>query len=1218
MICRTGALRSSAVAALVFLAASTAAFAQGHTDIIQGRVTTDSGMVLPGADVIITMAPDRLSKFGKTDAAGHYMIAFPNGTGDFLVHISALGRATLRKRVTGVGLDTVFTVNAKLGPAVNRLQSVNVTAKRVVKPDRDPAFGKSTGAAETDAGTYAASLAPDQRGDLNALAGTVPGVTLTPGGVSVLGLAGNQSNVTLDGMAFAGGSIPREAQTRVRFSTSTYDPARGGFSGAQTEVELQRGFTFDSRRGHLTLDAPFLQFTDPVSRALGQRATNVSLGAGGSGELVENKYYYNVAAEATRRSSDAVSLTGASPLVFQHSGVATDSVARLLALLGGSGALLRAGVPSARTDDHLSLIGRLDHGTPDAESAVAWHATGYLDLSRSAALGVAPLATPSTEGHSAAAIGSVQGVRSNYFRNNHALNETRSALTLTSATTTPYAVLPGGSVRVTSDAGVGGGTTFLRFGGNGALATATHSLLWQTDNATTVITDDGRHRLQLTLEGRLDRYALQPGADRYGSFTFNSLADVAAATPVTYTRTLLQPATHASEWSGFAALGDLWKPSHTFQLLYGGRLEANRFLTVPVANPAVAQAFGVRTDVVPNTVHFSPRMGFTWIPQLGHRGPSMTIDPLGTFFSGGGQTVVRGGVGEFRNFMPPSLLTGALGGTGLAGATEQLNCYGSAAPAPDWTAYAADPGTIPTRCADGSLPSFSDLAPAIRLFDPSYTAPRSWRGNVAVTSQLGRFTTALAGAYSINLDQPSSEDLNFTGAPAFTLAGEGGHPVFVPTSSVDPATGVVSPVLARRIDAFGHVLDMRSDGRSIARALTLSVTPNWGLWNHFGLAGSYTLQSVRTLANGFDAATFGTPYGRSWARGDLDVRHQIMLTAGVWGANGLSFSMYGRFASGLPYTPMIGSDVNGDGLANDRAFIFDPATVADPTLATGMRSLLAIAPRSVRDCLTRQLGHAAGRNSCTGPWTAMLNARVTMTGKVLHLGNRPMVTLNLSNPLGGLDQLLHGSNHLHGWGTQPFPDPVLYTVRGFDPSAQRFLYDVNPRFGDTRASSTTFRAPFRITLDVSVNLGVPYDVQELRRTLAPGRGGHGGRRLSADSIVKRYQHMIPDPYAQILPQSDSLLLSAAQTAALRHADTLFLARRDSVLRGLAEYLAGLGDHYDAAAALARAKATTDSAWKVVKNERKTVLRVLSPLQWRLLPGFVRALLDPKEHIMVYM
>ena len=111
-----------------------------------------------------------------------------------------------------------------------------------------------------------------------------------------------------------------------------------------------------------------------------------------------------------------------------------------------------------------------------------------------------------------------------------------------------------------------------------------------------------------------------------------------------------------------------------------------------------------------------------------------------------------------------------------------------------------------------------------------------------------------------------------------------------------------------------------------------------------------------------------------------------------------------------------------------------------------------------------------------------------------HLAQRPVIrtgsfdSLNIANPLGGLDQLLHG-RAMRGWGRARIPDPVLYTVRGFDAAARSFRYDVNSRFGSTDPARSLARTPFRITLDVRIDLGKPLSEQQLDRWLTPGRGG---------------------------------------------------------------------------------------------------------------------------------
>src|SRR5690348_17913161 len=48
-------------------------------------------------------------------------------------------------------------------------------------------------------------------------------------------------------------------------------------------------------------------------------------------------------------------------------------------------------------------------------------------------------------------------------------------------------------------------------------------------------------------------------------------------------------------------------------------------------------------------------------------------------------------------------------------------------------------------------------------------------------------------------------------------------------------------------------------------------------------------------------------------------------------------TLFRSVRSGSLFTPMIAGDVNGDGYLNDRAFVFDPARVADTSVAASDR-----------------------------------------------------------------------------------------------------------------------------------------------------------------------------------------------------------------------------------------------------------------------------------------
>ncbi|HEY5087569.1 MAG TPA: carboxypeptidase-like regulatory domain-containing protein, partial [Gemmatimonadaceae bacterium] len=514
----------SGLLVVALLATAPIAGAQDHHDTIRGTVTTDSGKVIASADVIITMAPARISQATRTDSDGHYSMSFAEGTGDYLVHISAVGYDTFRKRVTRVGADSIFIVDARLARAgAQKLATVSVKGEKP-KPSRDTQWGTEVGASEQLAGGVNGAVSPDQAGDLAAIGATIPGVATTPGGLSIGGLAG-QNSTTLNGMAFAGADIPRDAQTTVRVSSSTYDPARGWFGGLNENVEIGSGNIFSSRRAHVTMDAPALQYTDPISAGLGQRFSNIIASFGGDGATDDDKYVYNYGLQASRRVSDAVSLSEAAPDLLQRAGVSADSAARLFNLLSTAGVPLRgAGVPSAHVMQNASLIARFDHAPYDwnnfQPARTMWGLLAYGKLARDNAVGITPTGTAGHGGNTSQDIGMLQGLFSTYFHGDY-LNEERSAFTFSRNQSTPYLTLPGATVLVASAFPDGtDGLTSLAFGGNGSLLNDTRQWTWETTSETQFY-PRGRaaHRVKVNADSRVDGIQEIANGNPFGTFS---------------------------------------------------------------------------------------------------------------------------------------------------------------------------------------------------------------------------------------------------------------------------------------------------------------------------------------------------------------------------------------------------------------------------------------------------------------------------------------------------------------------------------------------------------------------------------------------------------------------------------------------------------------------------------------------------------------------------
>ena len=160
--------------------------------------------------------------------------------------------------------------------------------------------------------------------------------------------------------------------------------------------------------------------------------------------------------------------------------------------------------------------------------------------------------------------------------------------------------------------------------------------------------------------------------------------------------------------------------------------------------------------------------------------------------------------------------------------------------------------------------------PNVVLFDRGYAPPRSIRSNLQWTGAVldNRVIATLNGVYSRNEHQPGFVDLNLDPTARFSLASEGGRPVFVQPASIVPSTGVIASRDGRVASQFNHVTQLRSDLSSVTRQLQLLLAPA-GVSTHYTWGLNYTLNSVRDRANGF-VSTVANPFGverRSFCNG---------------------------------------------------------------------------------------------------------------------------------------------------------------------------------------------------------------------------------------------------------------------------------------------------------------------------------------------------------------
>jgi hypothetical protein len=809
---------------------------------------------------------------------------------------------------------------------------------------------------------------------------------------------------------------------------------------------------------------------------------------------------------------------------------------------------------------------------------------------------LSPVMTPTTARDDAALSAVVQGTYNRYFgKDGSVVNATSSSLSFSVNRTTPDLALPHGQVLVQSQLPDGTNALGTLFFGGSTSATEARRWTWEIINQTDLLWG-GRQDFPITvyLQSLVSGFNERRGGNTLGVFSYPSLDAVAMNAPSSFARTLNSPNVSGGEWLGAGALGgSLVRGS--LSLTGGIRADANVFLANPHFNPEVASQFGMRTDHAPNAIALSPRLGFQW--RLGGAGASGSTTQLWSIDHGAAQ--LRGGVGRFGSVASPTLLADAMGATGLPGSQQSILCLGDAVPTPQWDAFERSAAAIPTQCSGTT--TFGNSAPSVALYDGRYRPQESWRATLGWTFTWLHTPIAVDGVYALNRHQPGTRDLNFAGVPVFALDNEEGRPVYVSAERIVPSNGGISPVASRVSPLFGRVVDNVSDLHGDARQLSVYAIPPLPTRQAL-LSVGYSWSDTRAQSRGFDRSTAGDPRAIGWAPTWYTPTHQfkVQIARSYGRYFGLTTSIIAM--SGLPYTPIVAGDVNGDGLSNDRAFVYDPSTSIDPVLANDMKTLLSAGPAAARKCLRAQVGHLAGESTCSGPWSATMNASVVMYPALIGTNNRARMSVTFSNLLGGFDEVLHGSGHLRGWGMQPSPDQVLLRVRAFDPVTRRFAYDLNQRFGSTAPATTLNRTPFRVTIDFTLTLGRSAQAQRLEQNLRL-RPALVGSRAPADSIKKRYLANYSDFIGYLLTREmgDSLALSADQMRLLQIERASLRGKADSIYASLADGLVALNENYDRERALKRVAAADEAMWSTIYAERPFFLKLFTPGQLRLLP-----------------
>ena len=1128
--------------------------------VLAGTVTDGASAPISMATVTATTQRAVAPRHATTGESGTFHVQCDPVEGAVLIRVQRLGyyqRLVVVPCAEGSGAFPVIRLRA----VPLQLQAVMTRADRSLPPVKSNAVPVGS----TNSRTFI-DLQPLDATDGRALAMLESGVQGgADGGILMNGQPESQTAVGADGARTGGDALPQEAIRSVLIAPDGFDPIQGGFSGGRVELQTFEGGA--RWAGSLSADGhgsatSLPRQAGPFDQA--SRFGRLSVGAGGP--LVGDAVSLFAAIDLSDRHAEGVTLESASAAQLAPFGISAEAAVRSIAALRKIGALPLAELGVSRYTQQQRGLVRLDSRMPDGGhltlrmngSNVMGHGIG---LAPASTAGVGRATADRTLGVMAqweARLGKrgrwfARGAMEDQRHESDAAPNVRGRVWLTSTDSTLSA--------------------WARFGGP-APTPASRSELRQLDAGFIIPSGNDRHELRIGASALMESASLGANADP-GEIQYASLDALLANQPAIFTRNA--PTAGASALSTTAALyaRDLWTPTPFSAVVYGLRLERG----------AVA---GGRVGLREGDASETPRRDWSVSPRIGFRFAGPTD-----------RWSLSGGVGDFRGRIAADRYAEALRQSDAA----SLSCAGSAIREPEWTTLGLG-GEFSDACV-ASPAQGSGIGSANTHLASDFRAPHVTRG--ALHGTLGASLQRIDVDASVDLGwrQPMAVATNLHPATAI-LPAEGGRLLFTPLDRIDAATGLIAEGAGLADPLTGSVRELRSDGRTRAMRVSTGWMGAFPVRQRQVIAGiTYSYQHAVAKTTAVDGAESGggttaaDPNQLVWSASEFEQRHSLQFRLILGAGHGVNIAMVGVVASGRHFTPRIDADVNGDGLINDAAFVPDPVTEADPGVARGINDLLQHGTSATRACLLSQLGTIAGRSSCTGTATSIVNLQVAWTPPGQ---SSTTISARVTNLSAGADYLLHGSRALRGWGQSGFADPVLLVRRGFDPASTRWQYAVNPSFG-AAAAGRAFVQPMQLQLRVRVRVGGVSPLVPSGDDVMGGKTVAGMQRLLARRFVN-----LP---RLVLEQGDSLGV---------HLTNAQVIRLQPIADSLQERLDVSGLQL-ARAIILSAGGTDGGMRQALANEARALVlqgvgevrATLAPEQWRLLP---RGLREPDLNIPV--
>ncbi len=945
---------SGLIAVAFALAAPSAVAAQGvTTGAISGAITGDQHQPLQGVQVRVINRTTGFSSQVTSKSDGRYTVPGLEVGSNYSVTVRRLGFQPQTRDHIVVVLSQVTRIDFQLETQATQLQAVSVVA------NQDPVMSPSHTGAMTTISDSALNRLPTLNRNFTDFVVLTPQVSTTGPGLSGGGTNNRYNNIQIDGSTEAdlfglgstgqpggqanGKSIGLGAVKEYQVLLSPYDVRQGNFSGLLVNAVTKSGT--NEWHGSLfgqTRNQSLARSQDYITK-YDQSQYGVTLG----GPIVKDKALFFIDAEVQHRTTPAEGpyVGGSAPAPTAASIAAVNSALSAYGMPTGSGGIVNNANPLT------NIFARLDFNLPGNSQLVLRHNYGKAQddiFSRSSSsfkLDNNGYQFKSSKNATVAQLRTLfdNGSFNELFVNYETIRDRRA----------PGVVAPQVTVY---DGGYGVVDGAERYSQGNQLD---QDLIELTDNYTIPF---NAHRITFGAQGQWYKVRNLFTQASYGVWTFGTLDSLNQGIPRQYVVGVPLSGDGAVRFraGNYAAyVEDEWTASNRLSVTYGLRMDVPVFFSKPPLNQSILTEFGRNNTEVPSgNIQWSPRVGFNW---------DVTGDQMNQ---------LRGGVGLFTGRPAYVWLSNAFQNSGSVG-VGVLTCNGANAPAFSSAAVTSPP----QACANGLTPSAGG---EIDLLSKNLKFPQNARLTLGYDRQLAdHWVGTLEAMYTKGINNPFYQNI--------ALAGPQGTNKF---GRVLYGLQPYSPVL-KHADR-NQVLDVSNQSHDYAYNLTAGVQRRF--YRNFEGSVFYTFSHVRDVQSLSSSTAYSQyRYGRDWAGNQSDLtatrslfeqKHKIVATGTYSFPSRTAVSMIYQGGSGSPIDYVVGSDINGDGFSyNDPIYVptdatdpnqmmFADATFNGQTVTAAQQAQAFNKFINDNPCLRSQRGHMMARNSCTTPWTNLVNLSV--------------------------------------------------------------------------------------------------------------------------------------------------------------------------------------------------------------------------------------------------